>query len=186
MSSARSVGGPSGILLLLMIGAAMSGCAGGADDGSGTEGPTPESMEGRDPEAAEVTRLAYEFMDALSRRDTHRLESMMAPHARLFSIREGEEGAEYRVRTREEFLDGLAEDGPRFVERIWEPVVELKGRIGMVWAPYDFHVDGEFTHCGIDVLAFLKMDEGWKVTSITYNMERDDCPVSPLGEPATG
>jgi hypothetical protein len=134
-----------------------------------------------DPDRMEVTRLAYEFMDALSARDTERLGEMMAPHARLFSIREGQGGADYRVRTREEFLDGLAEDGPQFVERIWEPVVEMKGRIGMVWAPYDFHVDGEMTHCGIDVLAFLKMDEGWKVTSITYNMVRDDCPVSPLG-----
>jgi hypothetical protein len=133
------------------------------------------------PDRLEVTRLAYEFMEALSARNTDRLDELMAPHARLFSIREGEEGAEYRVRTREEFLEGLSEEGPDFVERIWEPVVELRDRIGMVWAPYDFHVDGELTHCGIDVLAFLKMDEGWKVTSITYNLVRDDCPVSPLG-----
>lgn len=167
------------VALALSLG--LSACSEGSagDDAGVGEISRPEEI--RDPDRVDVTRLAYDFMEALSSRDVQRLDELLAPHARLFSIREGEEGAEYRVRTREEFLEGLAEDGPEFVERIWEPVVELRGRIGMVWAPYDFHVDGELTHCGIDVLAFLKMEEGWRVTSITYNLETDDCPVSPLG-----
>ncbi len=172
---------PTGAVLGIFLVPLLFACGQGRED----EGPDPEGTAvipaDSDPDRLEVTRLAYEFMEALSSRDVQRLDQMMAPHARLFSIREGEEGADYRVRTREEFLEGLAQEGPEFVERIWEPVVELKGRIGMVWAPYDFHVSGELTHCGIDVLAFLKMGEGWKVTSITYNLVTDDCPVSPLG-----
>ena len=61
--------------------------------------------------------------------------------------------------------------------------MEVTGRIGMVWAPYDFHSEGFFSHCGIDVLAFLNMAEGWKVTSVTYYVVRDGCPESPLGTP---
>ena len=173
----------AGVIPLVLLGLLIAGCGGGHSEEEAVVSETALIPASRNPDEAELTRLAYEFMEALSARDTERLDEMMAPHARLFSIREGEEGADYRVRTREEFLEGLAEGGPEFMERIWEPVVELRGRIGMVWAPYDFHVDGELTHCGIDVLAFLKMEGGWKVTSITYNMERDDCPVSPLGNP---
>jgi hypothetical protein len=122
-------------------------------------------------------------MEALSSRDAERLDELLAPQAALFSIREGESGPRYSVRHREEFLGGIAERQTEFLERIWEPVVEVSGRIAMVWAPYDFHMQGSFSHCGIDVLAFLKMEEGWKVTSITYNVVQESCPPSPLGSP---
>lgn len=146
------------------------------------EGPGVDT--GLVAEKLEVTQLAHDFMEALSTRNTTRLDELLAPHAALFSIREGEGGPAYGIRTREEFLGGLAEGEATFVERIWEPTVEVTGRIAMVWAPYDFYSDGVFSHCGVDVLAFLKMAEGWKVTSVTYNVVRDGCPPSPLGVPA--
>ena len=53
----------------------------------------------------------------------------------------------------------------------------------MVWVPYDFHLEGSFSHCGIDILTYLKLEGGWKVTSITYDVVREGCAPSPLGEP---
>ncbi|MGW8267204.1 MAG: nuclear transport factor 2 family protein [Longimicrobiales bacterium] len=173
-------GGPLLVFLLGAVGLACEGRREGTDTGSGRE--VESAVASPDTDEAEVTRLAHDFVDALSQRDTALLDELMADHARLFSIREGESGPQYAVRTREEFLQGLAEGGTSFLERIWEPTVEVNGRIAMVWAPYDFHMDGEFSHCGVDVLAFIKMAEGWKVTSITYNVVREECPESPLGE----
>jgi len=169
-------------LILIPAPALVSlGCRGG--EGTDNLDPTsrPLSEEVQSPDVVAVTRLATGFMDALSSRDTERLDKMLAPQARLFSIREGESGPIYGVRTREEFLEGLDEGGAELRERIWEPVVEVSGRVAMVWAPYDFHLDGELSHCGIDILALMKMEEGWRVTSITYNVVREGCPVSSLG-----
>lgn len=171
------------IVSVLVLG--LFGCGeGGEPAGTGGPGEATVSAAPREGDPATVSRLAHDFMEALSARNTGRLDQLMAPHARLFSIREGESGPIYGVRTREEFLEGLAGGSADFLERIWEPVVEVSGRIGMVWAPYDFHSDGAFTHCGIDVLAFLKLEEGWRVTSVTYNVVREGCPNSPLGPPA--
>lgn len=171
--------GPLLVFLLCTVGLGCEGRGEGGEEGLGGEVESAATTPGTD--AAEVTHLAHDFMDALSQRNTTRLDELLADHARLFSIREGDGGPQYAVRSREEFLQGLAEGGTAFVERIWEPTVEVSGRIAMVWAPYDFHLDGEFSHCGIDVLAFMKMAEGWKVTSITYNVVREGCPESPLG-----
>ncbi len=44
----------------------------------------------------------------------------------------------------------------------------LHGRIAVVWTPYDFHNDGELSHCGIDALSLLMTDEGWKIAGVTY------------------
>jgi len=130
-----------------------------------------------------VTQLAYHFMHALSIHDTETLSGLLAPQAMVYSVREGDSGPVYGVRTRENFLEGIGSDSREFLERIWEPVVEVSGGVAMVWAPYDFHLEGSFSHCGIDILTYLKLEGGWKVTSITYDVVREGCVPSPLGEP---
>ena len=175
-----------GVLLVSALGLFTVGCGGSREEGDGggvVEAEPAPTVPAQTAEVTEVTRLSHDFMQALSDRNTSRLDELMAPQARLFSIRESDSGPAYGVRTREEFLEGLAGGGSAFLERIWEPTVEVSGRIAMVWAPYDFHVDGALSHCGIDVLAFLKLEGGWKVTSITYNVVREGCAPSPLGEP---
>jgi hypothetical protein len=69
------------------------------------------------------------------------------------------------------------------LERMWEPVVQVHDRVAMVWTPYDFYLNGAFSHCGTDVFTLLKESEGWKIASITYNVVREGCPTSPLGPP---
>jgi len=144
---------------------------------------SPAHTVGQEGEVALVTRLSHEFMTALSSKDTQRLNALLAPQAMLYSVRDGETGPVFGARTRESFLEGLQGGSNVFLERIWEPVVEVSGGVAMVWAPYDFHLDGAFSHCGVDVLTFLKLDGGWKVASVTYDVVREGCGVSPLGAP---
>lgn len=47
--------------------------------------------------------------------------------------------------------------------------------------PYDLHVDGNFSHCGTNLISLVKADDGWKITDITYNVRREECEDSPLG-----
>ena len=143
----------------------------------------PASLAGQGGEDGVVIQLTHDFMHALSSRNTEFLDGLLAPQATLYSLREGEEGPVYGVRTRESFLEGLQGGSTVFLERIWEPVVEVSGGVAMVWAPYDFHLDGVFSHCGVDVLTFLRLEGGWKVANVTYDVVREGCEPSPLGAP---
>ena len=137
----------------------------------------------RSPEAQEVEEVARAFLDALSRTDTAVLRSLMASDLSLSSVRAGPEGAVIRHSTGEEFLNGLGTEDQDLLERMWDPVVYVQGQVAMVWTPYDFFLNGEFSHCGIDVFTMLEGEDGWRVTSITYDVVREGCPVSPLGPP---
>ena len=53
----------------------------------------------------------------------------------------------------------------------------------MVWAPYDFHVNGAFSHCGVDVFSLVRTAEGWRIAAVAYTVEREGCAPSPLGPP---
>ncbi len=55
------------------------------------------------------------------------------------------------------------------------------GGIAVVWAEYDFHLNGKFNHCGVDQVNLLKTGAGWKIMGIAYTSETSGCAPSPLG-----
>jgi hypothetical protein len=75
----------------------------------------------------------------------------------------------------------LATNKRKLIERMWEPTVHVHGPIAVVWTQYDFHVDGAFSHCGIDAFTLARSSAGWRIVNIAYTVERTGCKPSPLG-----
>jgi hypothetical protein len=142
-----------------------------------------ESRTVQEANVGEVTAVAKTFLAALSAADTATLSTLLATQAMIYSVREGDAGSAMAAVTREAFLESLGGEERELLERMWEPKVLVQDRVGMVWTPYDFHLNGRFSHCGIDVFTMLRGEEGWQVTNITYNVVREGCPPSPLGPP---
>jgi hypothetical protein len=154
--------------------------------GSCTGQPAPS-----DPDSAavsadevEVEGVARTFLEALSATDTATLRSLMASEVTLSSVREGPDGVVIGHSTGEEFLASLGGEDQDLLERMWNPTVLVDDGVAVVWTPYDFFLNSEFSHCGIDVFTLLRGEGGWRVTGVTYNVVRDGCPPSPLGPPA--
>ena len=51
----------------------------------------------------------------------------------------------------------------------------IRGGIAVVWAPYEFWIDGETSHCGIDVVDFVKIGGTWLVSNSMWTVEPDAC-----------
>ncbi|MGD9906747.1 MAG: hypothetical protein AB7U83_25040 [Vicinamibacterales bacterium] len=62
-------------------------------------------------------------------------------------------------------------------ERYWDPVVHVRGRLALVWTPYEFWRDGKTTHCGVDVFELVKQGAVWKIGNVMYTVEPDACPA---------
>ena len=65
---------------------------------------------------------------------------------------------------------------------MWNPKVRVDGNIASLWTEYDFHCDGEFSHCGIDAFHLARVGGDWRIAMITYNVVPEKC-FSPLGPP---
>ena len=61
-------------------------------------------------------------------------------------------------------------------ESIHDPVIRIDNDLAVVWAPFDFTIDGKVDHCGTDLFNLMRIDGQWRVTSITWN-SRKDCPA---------
>lgn len=138
-------------------------------------------------EEAAVLAVADAAFVAISAEDWVGFTDLMVPGAHLYTPIRRDGGWTLRVRTREEQRnDSLDED---VVERGFEPTVLVSGSVAVVWYPYDLYLDGQWSHCGIDVFNLGRTDAGWRILSMSWSFEQPpDCRPHPDGPPpgATG
>jgi hypothetical protein len=131
-----------------------------------------------------VLDTVQRFFDAMADRDVDSTSEVVFSEGRFFSIREEDGVKVIRSFTNQEYMEGLADREPNVVERMWDPEVRIHGGVATVWTPYDFYLDGEFHHCGIDAFDLVNDGTGWKITGGVYTVETSGCAQSPLGPPA--
>ena len=114
---------------------------------------------------------------ALAQHDAAAMRALLVPGT-TFAVR-GPDGR-IKMERDEDFLQALATGKGAWRERIWSPKVIVADGLAQVWAPYDFHLDGKFSHCGIDSFALVKDGSGqWRIAGITYSVQIDGCPTDP-------
>ncbi|HWC97313.1 MAG TPA: nuclear transport factor 2 family protein [Candidatus Sulfopaludibacter sp.] len=126
-----------------------------------------------------VLAAVQKLFDGMAAHDAAMIQSAMTTDGRLVRTRQGKATSS----TAEQFATSIAGNKSQLLERIWAPKVMVRGGIAMVWAEYDFHLNGKFHHCGIDAFLMLKTDEGWKASAIADTSETEGCKPSPLGPP---
>ena len=135
-------------------------------------------------EEREVLAVVQKMFDAMASCDAAAARSVSVPEGRLYRLVAGSADASPRSSTFEEFNAQLEKCTGKMLERMWNPQVRVHKGIASVWAPYDFWLDGAFSHCGIDSFELARTASGWKLTGGLYTVERDGCAPSPLGPPS--
>jgi hypothetical protein len=124
--------------------------------------------------------VARQLFDAMASHNADAARALFIPDAMLYGI--GPNGTPGGL-SFEKWVDQLGKSKDAWLERIWNPKVLQHGTAAVVWADYDFHLSGKFSHCGIDSFSMLKTNAGWKIASITDTREKTGCTPSPLGRP---
>lgn len=135
-------------------------------------------------DTAAVLAALQSFLDAIERRDSTLARSVLMPESVIASAAvDGGPPRPPRVRAGLDDARRIAQLEGAMLERIWSPTVLIEGPMAVVWAPYDFHVDGRFTHCGVDTATLFHDGKGWRMLSLAYTMQPSGCPPTPLPPP---
>lgn len=121
----------------------------------------------------EVVAAAESLFVAMLDRDTTALRTRLHPRALIVSVADSGQGA--RVRTVDEWLPGVARSPEALMERFWDPEVQIDGDMATLWAPYDFHRGGRFSHCGMDAFQFVREGGVWKPVAVTFTVRTKGC-----------
>jgi hypothetical protein len=143
----------------------------------------PRQLSAQRADSIAVLGVVQRLFDALGSRDTVALRRLLIPGGQFVSVRLGNGPQVTRVTSDIDILRSLSMGTERMLERTWSPIVNVHGPLATVWAPYDFHVDGRTSHCGVDAFSLVRGADGWQIASITYTVELTGCAPSPLGAP---
>jgi len=152
--------------------------------------PRVVEAQGRSADSASVLKVAYDIIQAINTRDPVLGRAAMLPGSHFARVLDPDDPpAPPRYQSDSAFVASVGRTtGPRNLERIWDPKVFIQGTVALVHAPYDFFIDGVFSHCGVDTFTMLKVNGTWPVSHSAYTVQKVGCapsdPVTFLVVPA--
>lgn len=144
------------------------------------------ALQADENEREDILAVVEQAFAAVKSQNPDDWRAVQVPQGSTLSFRShssGEPGKlEMRMTNNEEFIAGMRKTEQEYAE-YWtgEPTVLIRGPIAVVWGAYEFTIDGKFSHCGIDAIDMVKLDEGWKIANIMWTVEKENCPTAEGG-----
>jgi hypothetical protein len=60
-------------------------------------------------------------------------------------------------------------------ERIQFETIKIDGPLAMVWTPYKFYFNGQFSHCGVNSFQLVRLNGQWKIQYIIDTRRKEKC-----------
>jgi hypothetical protein len=114
------------------------------------------------------------FFEALNNKDADRLFELVADDIKLHSLEISKE-VKLMASDKTAFLNGIKSIPPemQIEERIYDVQALENDMIAQVWAPYEFYINGNFSHKGVNAFTLVMYNNNWLITSITDTRNRN-------------
>jgi hypothetical protein len=124
--------------------------------------------------------VPQKLFDAMAAHDGADAKALFTPDANLVSVAPD---GKVTVTPIEKWTDRISSGKDNWLERMWSPKTQNGNAIATVWGEYDFHLNGKFTHCGVDSFTLVKTNGEWRIAALVFTRQTSGCPSSPLGPP---
>jgi Putative lumazine-binding len=113
------------------------------------------------------------MFDGMAKRDAAAIKEPTLPGGTMVLMRDGKP----TQMTFEDFANRVGKPGTtKIEERIHDPLIRIDNDLAVVWAPFEFMVDGKVDHCGTDLFNLVRKDGKWLIASVA-DTGRKDCSV---------
>ena len=121
--------------------------------------PVPAQSTDEQPVLAPI----HAMFDAMSKRDAAAVKAPTLPGGSMVLMRNGKP----TQMTFDAFAELVGKPGKNQIEeRIHDPLVRIDNDLAVVWAPFEFLVDGKVDHCGTDLFNLVRVDGKWLIASV--------------------
>lgn len=131
------------------------------------------SVLAQSAEEQAVIAPIHAMFDGMSKRDAAAIKAPTLPRGTMVLMRDGKPAQ----MTFDAFADRVGKPGKNQIEeRIHDPLVRIDNDLAVVWAPFDFLVDGKVDHCGTDLFNLVRVDGKWLIASVADTGTKN-CPA---------
>jgi len=129
------------------------------------------SLHAATPEEQAVLAPVKAMFDGMAKRDAAAIKEPLLPGGTMVLMRDGKP----TQMTFDAFAERVGRPGTTQIEeRIHDPLVRIDNDLAVVWAPFEFLVDGKVDHCGTDLFNLVRKDGKWLIASVA-DTGRKDC-----------
>ena len=111
------------------------------------------------------------MFDGMAHRDAAAIKAPWLPGGVLVVVQSGVL-SQFTV---EFWANRVATSGTTHIEeRIQDPEVRIDHDLAIVWAPFNFYIDGKLDHCGRDLFSLNQKNGKWQIVALAATT-RTDC-----------
>jgi len=123
----------------------------------------PAPAAGQTPSDSQVLAPIHDMFHGMTERDPAAIKSAALPGTILVLMRDGKP----EQMTIDAFADHFSKPSKAHMEeRIHDPLIRTDHDLAVVWAPFEFLVDGKPDHCGTDLFNLVRTGGKWLIAGI--------------------
>lgn len=130
---------------------------------------------------AQAKGMVETFFEGFHKGDATIMQSVMATDVTMQTASTNKEG-KHIVSTGngQDLLNAISNipADQKWEEKILGYNVQIDGNLAHVWTPYEFWLNGAFSHCGANAFTIAKTDAGWKIINVIDSRRRNNCKKS--------
>ena len=118
------------------------------------------------------------FFEGFHKGDTTLMKSVMMDKVLMQTVFKTKEGKDVLVTDEPgKLINAVADrtEDQKWEEKILEYKVQVDGNMANVWTPYEFWVNGNFSHCGVNSFQLFHDNGTWKIIYLIDTRRRAGC-----------
>ena len=124
-----------------------------------------------------IHKVLNNLFDGMREGNGQKVQSVFTEDAKLNSVYTTKQG-EFVVRSEKPSAFVEAVDTPH--EEVWNEKllsveIRIDGNLAQVWTPYEFYLNDDFQHCGVNAFHLVRTQAGWKILQLTDTRRRSTC-----------
>lgn len=133
----------------------------------------------QEPAELEVRSAIEKFFEGFHAKNAATIQTTVGEGIILQTIAVNKEGdTVVRSESYEEFIAAITgiPDSVDFKELIHDYRIRIDGPMAHVWTPYEFWVNEQFSHCGVNSFQLVKQGGKWKIIYLIDTRRKENCP----------
>jgi len=129
-------------------------------------------------EEKKVEQTIVDFFEAFHKQDTLKLKAIARGNIHMQSISLSKEGeVRFNESNYNDFIKNIAAIPKTrvFKEEILGFEIKIDGNMANAWTPYEFYLNGNFSHCGVNSFQLFKEKNNWKIIYLVDTRNRKGC-----------
>lgn len=129
-------------------------------------------------DSTSIHHLIIRLFDGMREGDSAKVSSTFHKEVKMYTSFTDKEGQlKLKEGTLASFLNAVGTPHDKvWDEKLWGTKILIDGGIAQVWTNYNFYINEEFSHCGIDAFHLVKESTGkWKIIHLMDTRRKEGC-----------